>query len=415
MGARAAITGRWRDWQRSRWYRQHGPSFERSGGRARRLLVDVSVLARHDAGTGIQRVTRAIWHQLWLMRGQRMEVVAVAASRRHGYCEVMVDANGDFRPGPFGRPIMAGAGDVFVGVDLSAHALPHHGQQVRAWRRAGADIVVFLYDLLPLHHPAYFTARARTTYRQWLEFVRDNADRVFAISAMVADDYRAWLTRHPGARRAAQIETIQLGADLEGSKPSVGLSAPCRAVLDRVGGQGFLIMVGTVEPRKGHALVLDAFERLWRSGAKVPPLLVVGRRGWKTSALQDRLRRLGQNPERLIWLESASDELLDALYGRASGLILASYAEGFGLPVAEAVYRGLPVLIRDLPPLRDIGGAVRRFDTHDADELARIIRDFIDHPPPPQDHRLMAWREAAAALADRLLGEEAGAAGGRSA
>ncbi len=98
-------------------------------------------------------------------------------------------------------------------------------------------------------------------------------------------------------------------------------------------------MVGTIEPRKGHAMVLSAFETLWAEGHDVN-LVIVGRKGWLVDALCSRLAGHARLGRRLFWFESASDEYLDAIYANSSCLMAASEGEGFGLPLIEAAQRG---------------------------------------------------------------------------
>ena len=97
------------------------------------------------------------------------------------------------------------------------------------------------------------------------------------------------------------------------------------------------LMVGTVEPRKGHELVLNAFEWLWSQDHALN-LIVVGKRGWLVDELTCRLRDCSERGRRVFWLETASDELLEEVYARSTCLLAASEAEGFGLPLIEASF-----------------------------------------------------------------------------
>jgi glycosyltransferase involved in cell wall biosynthesis len=113
-------------------------------------------------------------------------------------------------------------------------------------------------------------------------------------------------------------------------------------------------MVGTIEPRKAYDKALAAFEHLWRErGGDAPDLVIVGKGGWKTAALQERLRTHPENGKRLHWLNQVSDEGLCRLYESCRGLLMASHEEGFGLPLAEAAMQRRHVLARDLPVFRE--------------------------------------------------------------
>jgi glycosyltransferase involved in cell wall biosynthesis len=137
-------------------------------------------------------------------------------------------------------------------------------------------------------------------------------------------------------------------------------------------------MVGTIEPRKGYAQVLAAFEKLWSEGRPLR-LVIVGKSGWMVQELIDRLRvhsRLGQL---LFWLQEVNDADLDRIYEACSCLIAASEGEGFGLPLIEAAQHNLPILARDIPVFREVAaGHAAFFDGTATDSLARTITEWLE-------------------------------------
>ena len=107
------------------------------------------------------------------------------------------------------------------------------------------------------------------------------------------------------------------------------------------------LMVGTIEPRKGYDVALRALQHLWATrGAEAPDLVIVGKPGWKTEQLQRRIRSHPEQGRQLHWLDQVSDESLCSLYQSSRGLLMASHAEGFGLPLLEAVVHRRHVLTR---------------------------------------------------------------------
>ena len=119
-------------------------------------------------------------------------------------------------------------------------------------------------------------------------------------------------------------------------------------------------MVGTLEPRKGHRIALDAFEALWADGLDVC-LVIAGKHGWGVDHLAEAIRTHREFGKRLFWHERVDDAGLAQLYSDCDGLIAASFAEGFGLPIVEAGYFGKPVIASDIPVFREVGdGAVER-------------------------------------------------------
>jgi len=165
-------------------------------------------------------------------------------------------------------------------------------------------------------------------------------------------------------------------------------------------------MVGTLEPRKGHAQTLEAFECLWAAGVQAN-LVIVGKHGWLVDELAAKLLNHPEAGKRLLWLEGASDEYLEYLYNNCDCLIAASYGEGFGLPLIEAAQYQLPIIARDLPVFREVAGEhAWFFSGADAQAVADSIGEWLllhaegRHPQSSQMPWL-TWK----ASAQQLIGE----------
>ncbi len=374
------------------------------------LLVDVSVIIQNDAQTGIQRVVRALLGQLNAMSLDGFTVLPVFATRDHGYCRAQMTMDGKFRPtGSQARSrqrVKPGAGDMFLGLDLAANILPHTEHEIARWRRQGVAINFFVYDLLPLKQPEWFGANTIRNFSRWIEVIARQADRCICISKAVGDTLAQEL-RARGLRNLPRIADIPLGSDLAATFPSTGLPANISELRDWVARHRVLLSVGTIEPRKGHRCVLQAMSEHWRSHPSDDlALLVIGKPGWKTEDLQAELRLHPEYGKRMFWLDYASDELLAEMYSSAVGLVAASRGEGFGLPLVEALAHGTPVLARDLPVFREIGGDRLRYFTDDSPTaLAGSIKNWLRTKP---DRGTMAnstfptWKDSAVALLDAL-------------
>jgi glycosyltransferase involved in cell wall biosynthesis len=338
--------------KRQSWLVRHRREFRtqsRSG--APRLFVDVSEIIRHDAGTGIQRVVRAIWSQLAQRDGRGFELVPVYATEAHGYCR----APADFLLGSRESrraPIQVNSGDKFLGLDLAAHLLPKYASQVRSWREEGASLHVVVYDLLPLLRPEWFTSAAVRHFRRWVLLLAREADQAICISNAVAQELRRQLNGLPPER--PQVTSIPLGCDIAASLPSAGMRADVAQVVADMRARPTILMVGTIEPRKGYDAALAAFEYLWQTRREdAPDFVIVGKAGWKTAALQTQIRQHPEYGRRFRWLTGVSDEGLCRLYESCSAFLITSHGEGFGLPLLEAAKHGCPTLARDLPVFRE--------------------------------------------------------------
>lgn len=320
-----------------------------------RLLVDVSGIIQNDNRTGIQRVVRAVLVELARRNGEGFQLIPVYATATHGYCYASADYAEGLTTLRNPVPVQVSAGDKFLGLDLTSHIMPKYKQQLQSWQEHGVTIHIVVYDLLPLLHPDWFTPAAHKHFTNWIKLLATQADQAICISKIVASNLADRLGEHEPNSNLT-ITSIKLGADIANSQPSTGVCGQVDALLTRLKSRPAILMVGTIEPRKGHDIALDAFELLWRTeGPEAPDLVIVGRSGWKTEGLQQRIRSHREHGARLHWLDQVTDEGLGRLYEACRGVFIPSHAEGFGLPLAEAAAHHRYVLARNLPVLHEQG------------------------------------------------------------
>jgi glycosyltransferase involved in cell wall biosynthesis len=374
---------------RSAWLWRNRSAFSEPAPAAKpRLLVDVSAIIRHDAQTGIQRVVRAVWSELSRREGAGFVLQPVFASTSAGYCFAPKDCVA--RKGSWtAQPASVRPGDKFLGLDLTAHLLPYYRRQLNAWKTHGASIHLVVYDLLPLLRRDWFTAASASNFRKWYNVLKNDADQAICISDQVASDLRQ---RIGGAHRPSPaVVRMRMGADIAASVPSTGISPEVSGLLARLRFRPAVLMVGTIEPRKGYEAALAAFEWIWSTrSTEAPDLVIVGKPGWKTSELQAKLREHPERGARLHWLTNVSDEALCKLYEASAGVLVASYAEGFGLPLLEATMFRRHVLARDLAVFREQPLANASFFTDDSaaplgDAVMRLVaagKRLLPSPAP---------------------------------
>jgi glycosyltransferase involved in cell wall biosynthesis len=370
--------------------------------RARQLLVDISELVRHDARTGIQRVTRAILNE-WLQTsvpGWRIEPVWASQDvpgyrYARQYTASFMGLSSDWA---LDDPVETHIGDVFLGLDLQPTIIPAQRPTLLEWQRRGVRVCFVVYDLLPVQHPEFFVEGAAAGFIPWLATIA-RFDTVISISQSTRDAFKSWLHDNQPDYHPA-LQWFHLGADVEHSKPSWGWPDDAQAIMDAIQARTSFLMVGTVEPRKGHAQVLDAFDELWGNGHDLN-LVIVGKQGWLVDAMVERLQQHPENAKKLFWLQGVSDEMLDWLYEHSTALIAASFAEGYGLPLIEAARHGCPVLARDIPVFREVAETHAFYFSSQAEEsLSGAILGWLDlfaqnrHPSSWGMHALSWGRSA---------------------
>lgn len=385
----------------------------------RQLLVDVSELVVRDVKSGIQRVVRSLLLEMLHAppAGFRVEpVYATAGHEGYRYARHWTMAFLGAPPDGFvDDGVEARQGDVFLALDLN-HEIPRaQAPMYRQWRDLGVRTYFVVYDLLPVRMPQYFPPGAAQAHADWLDVVAQ-ADGALCISRAVANDLQAWLGEHPANRvKPVHVAWFHLGCDLENSAPTTDLPDDAEALLAQFSIQPTFLMVGTIEPRKGHAQTLAAFERLWAQGTDAN-LVLVGKQGWMVEDLVRRLQTHAEAQRHLFWFPDASDAFLERIYAASTCLVAASEGEGFGLPLIEAARHGLPIIARDIAVFREVAGDhAFYFSGLDADSLADALQVWLDlHAnglaPRSDAARAVTWKQSADEVIRVLFDERPGPA-----
>lgn len=333
---------------RARWQRSNLVALPiKPLARRRRLYVDLAVISRHDAGTGIQRVVRALALALTDEGSADWDVRFVAADRRRAYHVVTWPNAGKL---VLTEKMVAQPGDVFLGLDFSLDTVRRYRRQLTKFQRAGGRLWFLVCDLLPVERPTWFSPNNVLRYKTWLDTIVGISEGFLCISQQTDQDLRHVLAERYGIVSGYRTAIVPMGHDIRESLLDPLVKRPNgSARFDLT--SPFSLMVGTLEPRKGHADILAAFSELWRQGAD-DRLVLVGRLGWAVEELRDAIRAHPEHGRKLLWFDDVDDLELERIYQACQGVIIASHAEGFGLPLIEALGHGKPVLARDLPIFR---------------------------------------------------------------
>ncbi|WP_373740493.1 glycosyltransferase [Neisseria sp.] len=363
-------------------------------GEKRQLLIDVSLLVKHDAGTGIQRVVRSLWAELekQLDASDTIVLKPVYAAKNHGYRYI---GEGRLKSK---KEVAVKQGDIFLGLDLAPRIVAANTGDLLRWKQAGVKICFVLYDLLPIQNPQWFPEKSAVYFQKWLETVAVYADLVLPISNTVRQEMQAWLASRLSAAKQPRMQVLPLAGDFSKTSHSTGISASEAQLAEMLEKRQFVLYVSTLEPRKAHSCLLDAMEEVWKTHRTT--LVLVGKKGWKTEKLQQRILNHPQYGRKLFWLQCASDEMLDGLYRNSDGIIIPSYGEGYGLPLIEGLTYQKKILARDLPVFREIADSAARYFDNDAPRpLAdKIIRWLHDTLPVSKHPALPAWHSVARSL-----------------
>jgi glycosyltransferase involved in cell wall biosynthesis len=383
-----------------------------SGGR--QFLVDISNLVIRDLKTGIERVVRSVVGELIAHppAGFRIEPVYGGAGGVYRYARRFTASMlGLTAPTLEDEPVEAYPGDIFLGLACVPSIVEGHKGFFRQLCSRGIRVYVIVYDLLPMQRPDCFPTGFYDLYSRWADSLGNIARGAICISRAVARELAQWLdARQPAWARPFKIGYFHLGADISASFPTGGLQDGFKDHLQALSVRPTFLMVGTVEPRKGHAQAVAAFERLWAEGIEIN-LAIVGKQGWMIESLAERLCNHPELDKRLFWFNGASDEMLSRMYEHAISLLMTSEGEGFGLPLIEAAQHGLPIIARHLPVFREVAGEhAFYFHGFAPDDLATAVRTWLalwecGAAPRSAGMPWLTWEQSTAQLLDVILND----------
>lgn len=387
------------------------PGTGRHGRRARRPIVfDLSRLlsrAYHLTPTGIDRVEYAYAVELLKRVPDRLRFAAVhPAGGYYGRLEIgavrqflaFTQARWQTRGEAQVEAVRAQAirhlfalrpraVPVPLGQRVYLQASPHHledGKLVRSiLQTERARFVNLVHDVIPLAYPEFARADGAALHARRIRTIDRFADGIIANSQATLDELQPHLT--PRAGRPTRV--AHLGCEWGDPVPMIDGEGSARP---------YFLCIGTIEPRKNHLLLLNVWRRMAESmGEAAPRLILVGRRGWENENVIDLLERSVALRGHVVEQPDVDDRQLTRLLGGARAVLLPSFAEGYGMPVAEALAAGVPVICSDISALREAGGDMPDY----LDPLDGIgwLRTILDYASPEsamraaQCERMRGW------------------------
>ena len=368
------------------------------------LVVDVSHTVSHDLHTGIQRVVRETVSR-WLDAGHEMSLVhfdvatrwprllAGAEARRLVTWRDHLSPSGarmiQRTPRYASDDVVVPWGSRLILPELVAE--PDRCESYRSAASAGVlrSFSLIGYDLIPMTAAETVSDGISATFGHYLSMVKC-ADRVAAISRSSARDFAAF-AQMAASQGLPGPEVVAYELPTEVPELSDEMIEKARVTLG-VGAGPLVLVVGSHEPRKNQVAVLEAAERLWAHGADFE-LLLIGGSGWKGEEFDEVVEHLRSLGRPLKVRKRSSETELWAAYRLARFTVFPSLLEGFGLPVAESLASGTPVITSNygsMAEIAELGGSLL-VDPRDIDALEREMSHLLE-----DDDALDRLREEAA-------------------
>lgn len=345
-----------------------------------RPVVDVDFTARNDLQTGIQRVVRQT-----VSRWSRREVLTLAVWDDAGTAmreltTLEHDRVVSFRPGTHAsaRPalsrVVAGSRTRMVVPWRTTVVLPEVpraavGDRLRALAQANRLVTVG-HDCIPVVSAETLPADEAVKFVRYLSVLK-HARLVVGVSEASAREFSGFAAMlHSQGLHGPDVAACPLPVEVPVSL------APVASAADARGPQ--VLVVGSHEPRKNHLAVLHAAERLWQEGLRFR-LVFVGGRGWRAEVFDAQVRVLARRGRAVRTARGVGDDELWALYRQSRFSVFPSLHEGFGLPVAESLATGVPVLTSDRGSTAEIarGGGALTVDPLDDEALVVAMRRLL--------------------------------------
>jgi glycosyltransferase involved in cell wall biosynthesis len=292
------------------------------------------------------------------------------------------------------------AGSIFLDLEGSWYDPEPRAELLPRLRRQRVTSVVLVHDVMPVIHPEWFDPRHIGVFEAWLDAHMRWSTRFLANSHCTARDLRE-VARRRGFRDELDVVVIPLGADYQVTdRQAVELPPEARR---------FLLVVGTLEPRKNQRIVLDAFDRLRHDHPDLA-LVLVGKEGWMVDDLVHRIRTHPEFERRLLWFGGIDDAELSWLYEHAFLAVTPSRYEGLGVPVIEALAHGCATIASTGGALPEAGtGFTELIDPDDVDGLVDLVRRHLDDPAHHEamvaraaEYRPPTWSETTAVVSQAL-------------
>lgn len=381
----------------------------------KKVFIDVSVLTLATFVTGIQRVTREI--AVRLIKDSTIEIVLLHYNAAENtYYRIDNEAFVNFyvhKEGVKEKMISKqqvplaeiGEGTIFFDLDAAWMCRVKRSYLLPILKEQGAKIIAHIYDIISVTHPQYCLERGVYNFMDFIGAHLQYADEIIVNAKATVDELEK-LTGRLGCK-LPPCHVVPLGADFR-EKKEIAASDMDAKLVEAVEAAPFILMVGTIEPRKNHKLLLEAYdEGLKELGYHI---IFAGYLGWNMEEFAEKLHAHPDFGTKIHHFEGLNDDAISYLYQHAKFLAFCSYTEGFGLPIIEAIQRGTPVLAANVPVLREVGGEYCVwFEQDNAEGLIEKIKEYTadensyrEKRAGISNYRVTSWEETVAQVRSYL-------------
>ena len=375
-----------------------------------KVYIDITQFMQINALTGIQRVMREL--MVRMLKSDELETILIFYDHQaRKYRLVDREKMLRYLDQNWGRKLDTYAtvqieiedlepGSVFFEIDVAWSAKLKRSYLLPLLKKQGLILVSMIYDIMAITHYQYF--HPYFTF-EFMEFIGAHVryDDLIIVNTHPSEQYLIDFSRELGVSHI-RTEVVPLGGDFQGQDNSPSspddVQEKIRRIADR---KKYILLVGTLEPRKNHTLVYEAFRKEGLCNENIN-VIFAGRTGWIEKGFLKKLYADKDFGRRIYHIKDATNADLNYLYHHAFVVAFPTHMEGYGLPVVEALQNGAVTVVSDIDVLREVGGdACVYFRQNSAKDFAEKVSALMRNPKEYQRLRNLAaayspftWDEA---------------------
>lgn len=350
-----------------------------------KIYIDVSNLMTVDFVTGIQRVVREV--VVRMLKEDSLETILLVSPRGQEHFYILDNEKFfDFFVFDKGEKNQCvtnktcdlksiEAGSVFFDIDSVWSSHKRRSSLLPELKSNGIKIAVFIHDIIPITHPQYCHENTMFFFMNYLAAYLQYADIILTSTQSTLDAINTLIEK-------LELPPVKgfvtwLGSDFAAKRDKdTHISYEARTVARK---GKYILCVGTIEPRKNHKFLLDAFDK--KLADLEINLVFAGRIGWNVEDLEQRIQSHPLKDRKLFHLSGQNDASIDFLYRNAYLVAFPTYEEGFGLPMIEAIERNCVLVASNIPVLKEIGrDFCDYFNPYNPDELISLVEKYLNSP-----------------------------------
>ena len=375
--------------------------------RKNRILYDMTVVhewLKNNYSTGIGRVCKELFFAL---KEKNIVIPVFVSGKTDEKVEFELISMENYSK--TGQKVILQENDIFFMPEFQIRGvqIAKDHPYIKILKDKGHKCYAVIYDILPLQFPQFFESKTATEFGNYVDEIFKNYSGILTDSKAVADEVIEYYEKKYNEKinKYLKIGYFHLGQDtFEEKNEVVGYELSQFMNTE----DNIYLMVGTIEPRKGHSIVFETFEKMWKSRF-TGKLCIIGHVGWKMGEFINKIKAHKEFGKKLLFIEGATDSEVSYAYKNSSALIQASAGEGFGLPLIEAGYYNLPIICSDIPVFHEISyeNAIF-FNRNSIEDLEGKIEFFEENKgtnkiPKSKNIKSVTWNEVGEKVSSMIV------------